>query len=85
MTDLKKPVSRVSKGTKGMVFEAGKMRPIVITLVPPCILKFRPKGCRKSYSLTTDVCYSMAVKADVAEKKRAKQREKKKQPKRKKR
>ena len=73
--DLKKPVSRVSRG---MVFEAGKFRPVVITLEPPCILKFRAKGCKKSYSLTTDACYSMAVKADVADKKAAKKREKQK-------
>ena len=73
MTDLKKPVSRVSQGK---VFEAGKLRPIVVTLEPPCLLKFRPKGCKKSYSLTTADCYSLAVKADVAAKKAAKKREK---------
>jgi len=74
MTELKKPVSRVSQG---MVFEAGKLRPIVVTLEPPYLLKFRAKGCKKSYSLTTDACYSMAVKADVADKKRKKRKESK--------
>ena len=85
MTELKKPVSRVSQGK---VFEAGKFRPVVVTLEPPYILKFRAKGCKKSYSLTTDACYSMAVKADVAAKKREKQRQaklKKQKSKRKKR
>lgn len=74
MTELKKPVRRVSQGK---IFEAGKFRPVVVTLEPPYILKFRAKGCKKSYSLTTDACYSMAVKADVAAKKRVKKQAKK--------
>jgi len=78
MTELKKPVRRVSGDS---VFEAGKLRPVIITLEPPCVLKFRAKGCKKTYSLTIAACYSMAVKADIE----AKKREKQKQPKQSKR
>ena len=50
MTNLTKKVRRLSAGK---VFEAGKFRQIVVTIEPPCLLKFRAKGCRRSYSLTT--------------------------------
>ena len=73
MTNLTRPVKRI---THSKVFEAGKMRLIVVTLEPPCLLKFRAKGCKKSYSLTTAACYSMAVKADVADKKKQKAKDK---------
>jgi len=69
MTNLTKPVSRVSHGR---VFEAGKRRKVIVTLEPPYILKFRAQGCRRSYSLTTDACYTMAVKASVRADKRPK-------------
>jgi len=62
MTDLKKPVSRVSRAT---VHEQGRHRQIIITLEPPSVLWFRAKGCRRSYALTADVCYQLAVKAAV--------------------
>lgn len=71
MTNLTRPVSRVSRGE---VFEAGKRRKVIITLEPPYILKFRAQGCRKSYSLTTDACYTMAVKASVLAAKRSKKK-----------
>ena len=67
MKTLKKKVERESNGR---VFERGKWRSVVITLEPPCLLKFRAKGCRRSYSLTSSDCYVMAVKADVADKKK---------------
>lgn len=74
MTDLKKPVKRVSAG---MVHESGKPREVVVILRPPNVIGFRAKGCRKEYQLTTDGCYLMAVKAHVADEKRRKVREKK--------
>ena len=75
MTDLNKKVQRVSRGT---VREVGQERQIVIGLEPPDILTFRAKGCRKKYSLTANVCYTMAVRAHVAAEKRAKKAKKKK-------
>ena len=71
MTDLTKPVKRVSNG---LVREAGKTREVVVILRPPNVIGFRAKGCRREYQLTTDVCYSMAVKASVLAEKRQKAR-----------
>lgn len=62
MTDLNKPVKRV---THGMVRERG-LRPVVVILRPPNVLGFRAKGCRKEYQLTAEVCWSLAVKAEAA-------------------
>ena len=67
MTNLKKPISRV---TNGKLHEAGKPRKIVITLEPPNLLYFRAKGCRKRYCLTAEACYMLAVEAEVRSKKR---------------
>jgi len=78
MTDLKKQVSRIAQAVdSGMVFEAGHHRQVVVTLVPPSILRFRAKGCKRSYDLTYAGCYVQAVKADVAAQKRIKAAEKK--------
>ena len=74
MTDLKKAVTRVSYG---LVREAGKHRNVQIRLSPPNVLSFKAKGCRTWYSLTAEHCYLLAVKADVADKKRQKKKEKK--------
>jgi hypothetical protein len=74
MTDLTKPVKRVSNGT---VFEVGKIREVVVILRPPNIIAFRAKGCRKEYPLTTEACYIMAVKAHTASEKRKKIQERK--------
>ena len=73
MTTLKNPVSRE---TAGLVREAGKVRPVITTLKPPNLIGFRAKGCRKTYWLTTDACYSMAVKAELADQKRKKKKQK---------
>jgi len=69
MTDLRKPVSRVSRAT---VHEQGRHRQIIITLEPPSVLWFRAKGCRRSYALTAEFCYQQAVKASVAAQERIK-------------
>ena len=69
MTDLRKPVSRVSRAT---VHEQGRQRQIIITLAPPSVLWFRAKGCRRSYALPAEVCYQLAVKASVAAQERVK-------------
>lgn len=72
--DLKKTVKRVSSD---LVREAGKIRQIVVSLEPPCLLGFRAKGCRKTYYLTAEVCYSLAVKAHVLDQKKQKAKERK--------
>jgi len=73
MTNLTKSVSWVSAG---FVREAGKTRRVVVTMKPPNLLGFRAKGCRKTYWLTTDACYVAAVKADLADQRRQKRKEK---------
>jgi len=67
MTNLTKSVSWVSAG---FVREAGKPRPVIVTMKPPNLLGFRAKGCRGTYWLTTDACYTLAVEAEVRDKKR---------------
>lgn len=74
MIHLKRTIKRVSAG---MVREAGKVRPVVISLEPPCVLGFRAKGCRKTYKLTADACYWLAVKADRQDKARREHKQKK--------
>ena len=74
MTNLTKPVKRVSSG---FVFESGKPREVVVIIRPPNVIGFRAKGCRKEYQLTTDGCYTLAVKAYVADEKKRKAKEKK--------
>ncbi len=64
-TPLKKPVHRESAAT---IREAGKLRQIIISMEPPHLLGFRAKGCRKTYYLTAQACYMLAVKADVLSK-----------------
>ena len=74
MVDLTKPVKRV---TRDLIREAGKVREVVVTLRPPNVLGFRAKGCRREYRLTAEVCYIMAVRAHVAEQKKAKDKARK--------
>lgn len=73
VTDLKKTVRRLSSG---LIREAGKIRQIVVSLEPPCLLGFRAKGCRKTYYLTAEVCYSLAVKVHVLDLKKQKAKDK---------
>lgn len=69
MTDLNKPVKRVSHGT---VYDRG-VRQVIIILRPPNILAFRAKGCRKEYPLTAEWCYRMAVEAEALAMRKARQ------------
>jgi len=78
-TMLKKPVRRESSG---LIREAGKVRPIIVSIEPPFLLGFRAKGCRKTYSLTAECCYMLAVKADMLDKRKQKAKDKKKKQKR---
>lgn len=69
MTNLSKPVRRVSSAT---IREQGKARKIVVILRPPNVIGFRAAGCRREYQLSLEGCYTMAVRADVLARKRAK-------------
>lgn len=71
MTNLNRPIKRVSRG---FVHEQGKAREIVVILRPPNVIGFRAKGCRKEYQLTTEGCYTMAVRAHVRTEKEAKKK-----------
>lgn len=62
MTKLRKPVRRETGAT---IYERCKHRPVVVTLEPPSIIAFRLKGTRRTFRLTVDGCYTMAVKAAV--------------------
>jgi hypothetical protein len=72
-TILKNPVTRISNG---QVREAGQLRDIIVILRPPNVIGFRAKGCRKEYQLTTEACYTMAVRAHVQAERRDKQKQK---------
>jgi len=63
--------SKVTRQVRGTVKEAGKDREVIVTVYPSGVLGFRAKGCRREYQLTAECCYVMAVKAHVAEEKRA--------------
>lgn len=72
-TKLNKPVSRESYAS---IHEAGKARPIVITISPPSLIGFRAKGTRRTYWLTANSCYMAAVKAHVEDERKRKAKEK---------
>ena len=74
MTELTKPVKRISNG---LIRECGQERQIIITLEPPDVLAFRAKGCKRSYRLTANVCYVMAVRAQHEAEQRAKNKKRK--------
>lgn len=62
MTKLTKPVRRE---TLSRVYERCQHRAVILTVEPPGLLAFRLKGCRRTYRLTIDGCYMLAVKAEV--------------------
>ncbi len=70
MIVIRRPVRRESFGT---VFDRGRNRPVIVSIEPPNLLGFRLKGTRRIYYLTTEACFSMALKAalrlEAAEKK----------------
>ena len=66
MTILTKPVKRE---TSGLVLDRG-MRRVLVTLEPPNVLAFRAKGCRRTYRLTVEAVFTLAVQAHVAAVKR---------------
>lgn len=73
-TPLSKPVARVSAET---VRDAGKTRPLVITLYPNGTIGLRPQGTRREEVYPLAAVYSLAVKARVAEERAAKSKRRK--------
>ena len=55
---------KLTRETSTSVHEAGADRPIIIELEPPNLLGFRLKRTKKTYYLTAEACYSLAVKAE---------------------
>lgn len=67
MTKLKRTVRRETHGT---VYSQGKHREVIVSIEPPNVLGFRLKGTRRTYYLTSDGCYLVAVKAALLAEKR---------------
>lgn len=67
MTRLTKRVERETdaRGWRGK-------RNLIVALVPGDLVEVREKGTRKRWSLPIEAIYDLAVKAEVASKKRAK-------------
>jgi len=47
----------------GTVFDRGKRRPVIVSIEPPNLLGFRLKGTRRIYYLSTEACFTTALKA----------------------
>jgi len=69
MTNLTKPVKRVSKG---QVYHQGKARNVVISIELPHLIGLRLQGCKKTYRLSAVELYWMAVKQSANEAKNRK-------------
>lgn len=64
MTPLSREVSRVCPAT--YVRFRGRLRKLVVTLLPGDVLELRPAGCRQRYLIPLGHCYSIAVKMAAA-------------------
>lgn len=69
MTRLKAPIRRETTAT---IFERGTHRPVIVMVLPNNTLGFRLKGTQRTYYLGIDSCYDLAVKAELASRKRSK-------------
>lgn len=75
MTTCTRPVRRETHGT---IFECGKHRPVIVSIEPPNVIGLRLKGTRRTYFLTSEVAYMVALRAHLAALKKEKARAKKK-------
>lgn len=73
MTKIKSTVSRETFST---IYERGKAREVIVSIESPGVIRFRLKGCRKSYVLPADALFWIAMKAEVLAAKRIKSLEK---------
>lgn len=80
MTKVKRIVRRET--TSQGIFSRGKYRPVILIIEPPNLIGFRLKGERKTYYLTAEGCYSVAVKATLAFERREKAKARKERRKR---
>ncbi len=65
-----------TRETDSLIFERGASRNVIITLEPAGLVGFRLKGTRKTYSLTADKCYMMALKASIMHERKEKSKRK---------
>lgn len=63
MTDLNKPVKRRSNET---VRDAGRVRRLVVSLLPGDLIGLRPEGTRRIEYTTIGACYALAVRQRVS-------------------
>jgi len=63
MTRLNKPIRRVSDSP---VREAGKLRPLVVTIYPNGTIGLRPSKTRREEIITLEAAWSLGVKQRVA-------------------
>jgi hypothetical protein len=69
-TRLTRPVTRETSVT---VRDGGRVREVIVTLEPSCVLALRLKGTRTTYRVTADAVYHLAVKREVAARQRERQ------------
>lgn len=62
MIECKKPVHRIMQST---VFEKGKMREVIVSLLPGGTIGFRLKGTRSSFFLQASREYVRAVNLEA--------------------
>lgn len=62
MTDLNKPIRRRAPNT---IRDAGKLRRLVVTLLPGGTVGLRPEGTRRNEYVSLDACYALAVRQRV--------------------
>jgi len=78
-TLLTRPVTRIVEGwCKRGVFGLGAHtnRPLVVTLMPGGIIRFREKGRQKYMEVAIESCYNLALKAEVESQRREKAKRK---------
>ena len=61
-TPLDKPVSRLSYATRRC---SGKMRRLVVTLLPGDVIELREQGTQHRLILSVDAAYSLAAKYEA--------------------
>lgn len=74
MTDLTKPVRRRAPNT---IRDGGKVRRLVVTLLPGGTVGLRPEGTRRTEYVSLDACYALAVRQRVIAEKSDKARARK--------
>ena len=53
----------VSRETTAKIFERSAHRTVIVTLAPPCMVRFRLKGTKRTYTMDAATLYHLAVRA----------------------